>query len=119
MDRVSHWTVDQLAANNLLAALKLEATPERLDLVTDHLAQHREDQISWAANRLQSRLIGLLEDISTRSFERHSDDFTQGFRYAEQQILTQDPRHLVDVSPKPARSQGQILRTMVRQARQA
>lgn len=48
MDKATHWTVDQLAANKLLAALDLEATPDRMALATQHIARHRHDQIGWA-----------------------------------------------------------------------
>ena len=115
----THWTVDQLAACNLLAALGVEATPEQLALTTSHISRHRQDQIGWAAERVHSRLVDMLEKVSTESFVHESEDFTQGFRYAEQQILTLDPRQLLELASERPRPQAQILRAMVRQARQA
>ena len=115
----THWTVDQLAASNLLAALGVEATPEQLALATEHIARHRQDQISWAAERVHSRLVDMLENVSTEAFVHENEDFTRGFRYAEQQILTLDPQRLLELASERPRSQGQFLRAMVRQARQA
>jgi hypothetical protein len=117
MDIPSHWTVDQLAASNLLAALNVEATTERLELATRHIARHRQDQIGWAAERMHMRLIDMLEKISTQSFARESEEFTHGFRYAEQHIMTLNPQELLEIAPERPRTQGQILRAMVRQAR--
>lgn len=59
----------------------------------------------------------MLERISTDSFARESDDFTRGFRYAEQQIMTLDALDMLELAPERSLTQGQILRAMVKQAR--
>jgi hypothetical protein len=111
------WTVDQLAARKLLADLNIEATADLLVCAARHFAEHRQDLSSWAAERAQASMVQRLEDVSRQSFGRESDQWAQGYCYAEQKILTMSPEELLNLGPDQQRSKGQILRSMIRQAR--
>lgn len=111
------WSMDRLAAHNLLASLKLEQTEENLELAARHFARHRESAIEWAAERTHASMLRSLESGSTMFFDRHSAEWTDGYRFAEQQVSTMMPKDLLDLGPERARSKGQVLRALVRQAR--
>lgn len=117
MDHATHWSVDRLAASNLLAQLKLEASDDLVDLVTRHFAEHRRNLVGWAAERTQSAIIERMESAATSLFTYHDEDWVRGFSQAEEVVLTIEPKALLDLEPGPPRSQGQILRSMVREAR--
>jgi hypothetical protein len=117
MPSVKSWAVDELAASKLLAELNIEPTEEQRSCVARHFAQHRRDLSRWVAEQAQSKMIERLEAISGQSFGRESDQWAQGYCYAEQKILTMSPEELLDLEADQARSKGQILRSMIRQAR--
>lgn len=113
----SAWTVDRLAANTLLTKLKLEATADMVDLAAQHFAEHRRNSIGWAAERAHSAIVRKLESPPPSHLDRENEHWMDGFRYAEQQILTTSPEDLLELAPEKARSKGQVLRALVRQAR--
>jgi len=117
MNDSNMWTVDQLAATNLLAELKLEPTEAVLNAATRHLASHRRDAIGWAAERAHGAMIRKLEAAAMDHVSRQSDEWAAGYHFAEQQILTTMPEELLELGPDKARSKGQVLRAMVRHAR--
>ena len=119
MSGARYWSVDQLAANRLAAELKLDATEDTIDRIAAHFADHRRDMMDWAAERIHGNAIRALESASTSNFGRHGDDWNMGFRRAEEQLLTMSPSELLSLEPDQTRSQGQILRSMVRQARRS
>ena len=112
------WSMDRLAATNLLASLKVDSSAETLDLVTEHFARHRQSSIGWAAERAHSHITHKLEAASTLYFAERSEEWADGFRYAEQQIATTMPEELLELGPDRTRTKGQVLRALVRQARQ-
>lgn len=112
------WSVDQLAARNLLASLKMEATDANLELAAQHFARHRQGCIEWAAERVHSNIVRSLEGASTMYFERKSGEWTDGFRSAEHHVATLTPDNLLELAPQRTRTTGQVLRAMVRHARQ-
>ncbi|MBO9576695.1 MAG: hypothetical protein J7494_13245 [Sphingobium sp.] len=118
MDQTTHWGVDRLAAGNLVAQLKLEATEDLIELVTRHFSEHRRNLVGWAAERTQSVIIEKMEAAATSLFAHRDEDWVRGFSQAEEVVFTIEPKALLDLDPSPPRSQGQILRSMVRQARQ-
>jgi len=118
MDQPTHWGIDRLAAGNLVAQLKLEATEDLIDLVTRHFSEHRRNLVGWAAERTQSAIIERMEEAATSLFAHHDENWARGFSQAEEVVFTTEPRALLELDPSPPRSQGQILRSMVRQARQ-
>lgn len=117
MDDASLWTVDRLAAGQLLVELKLEATDALLERVARHFARHRQDLMRWAAERVQANMVQALEDASRQSFARASDDWAQGFSSAEQRLLVMTPEELLGMMAERGRTKGQYLRSMIRQAR--
>jgi predicted amidophosphoribosyltransferase len=117
MDHTTHWSVDKLAASNLLAQLKIDAPDDLIDLVTRHFSEHRRNLVSWAAERMQSAIIEEMESSAPSLFTHHDEQWIRGFSQAEEIIYTLDPKALLDLDPDVPRSQGQILRSMVRQAR--
>ena len=113
------WSVDRVAANALLAALKLEATAEMMATATEHFAKHRQCAHEWGAERAQSAAIRKLEAASLNYFDHKSPDWTDGFRAAEAQIMAIARDELLGTHVGKARSTGQILRALVGRAKQA
>jgi predicted amidophosphoribosyltransferase len=119
MDHATHWSVDKLAASNLLAQLKIDASDDLIDLVTRHFSEHRRNLVGWAAERTQSAIIEAMESAAASLFTHRDEQWTRGFSQAEEIIYTLEPKALLDLDPGAPRSQGQILRSMVRQARRS
>ncbi len=118
MDNATHWSVDRLAASNLLTQLKLDASDELIDLVTRHFAEHRRSLVSWAAERTQSAIFEAMESASISLLADRDEAWARGFHHAEEMIFALDPGALLELDSGPPRSKGQFLRSMVRQARQ-
>ena len=68
MDESNVWSMDRLAAANLLADLRLEPNDANLERVERHFAQHRLAAMEWAAKRAQSSIIARVEAASARYF---------------------------------------------------
>ncbi|WP_139139457.1 hypothetical protein [Sphingobium phenoxybenzoativorans] len=117
MDDSRVWSVDRLAAKQLLAGLALEYTDDMEDVVAQHFARHRRSCSTWAAERVHSNVLRKLEDGSAIYFQRECDKWTDGFRFAEQQLMSVDPEELLETTPVETWTKGQYLRAMVRQAR--
>lgn len=111
------WSMDRLAAQNLLARLNVETTAGNLELAAEHFARHRDDAIGWAAERAHARMVKALEAAGPMHFSNRSEDWAEGFRFAEHQVATILPEELLDLGPARIRSKGQVLRALVRQAR--
>lgn len=109
--------VDRLAASNLLTELKLDAGDTKLETAAKHFARHRLNSNSAAAERAHSSIVERLEAASTEHFGHTSDEWQDGFIFAEQQILTMTPEELLDLARDKERSKGQLLRDMIRKAR--
>lgn len=118
MDNATQWSVDRLAAGKLALQLKLEASDALIEAIARHFAAHRRSMIEWAAERVQDNMVRALEEASTDSFIHRSEDWARGFQHAEELVIGTSPRELLELEPDQARSKGQILRSMVRQARQ-
>ena len=119
MDESNAWSVDRIAASNLLTNLQLEASAANLERVERHFAQHRQSAMEWAAKRAQSSIIEQVEAAARRYFPHHSGDWAAGFCCAEQQIATIGAREMLQVETGKAASKGQILRRLVRHARKS
>jgi len=113
------WSVDSIAAGNLLLSLGLKLCPEQELMIAEHFARHRRDAHEWAAERARDRIVSKLETASLELGPRSSDDWSQGFQRAEQTVLTMTPDDLVGAEVGKARSKGQVLRALVRRAKAA
>lgn len=111
------WSVDRVAAADLLGSLGVDATPEALEAAAIRLARHRICAQDWAVKRAQSRVVAALESASARHFDRRSNDWIDGFRRAEEIVIVMAAGELVPSLAPQARSKGQVLRSLVRQAR--
>lgn len=111
------WSMDRVAAHSLLVHLKLEATADNLELVAEHFARHRKTAFEWAAERVHAYIVGKLESASMIYFARESAEWSEGFRFAEQQIFTTTADDLLQLGSNRKQTRGQILRGMVRRAR--
>ena len=60
-----------------------------------------------------------MEEDSMEMARRHDAPWMDGFRRAEELVMTISPDELADFKPKRIVSKGQVLRQMVRQARKA
>ena len=113
------WSVDRLAANNLLAHLGLEATADKVEWVEQHFARHRRTAMDWAAQRVHASIIDRFEAAAGDYFRHRSEAWTEGFRFAEQEVAGLTARDLLKTDTGQAQSKGQILRSLVRHARRS
>lgn len=109
--------VDNLAAKALLGSLGLEATPEHLNLAAAQLAEHRNSYVSWLLGRAHSKIVEILETRFRECLDRKSEDWVAGYQFAEQEVARLMPEDLAGLVQDRPRSKGQILRSMVREAR--
>ena len=109
--------VDRLAARRILDRLKIKVIPEIIEEVAAELAEHRKSSEQWAAGRAQSEIIRELEERSMQDFGRMCEDWANGFRAAEELVATLSLAKLLGQPIAGARSKGQVLRSMVRDAR--
>ncbi len=116
MEDPEPWSVDEVTAAGVLAALGLEPTAPRLGLVASQIARHRLNACEWAAERVHGAIIERLERAYIEQFGHHDMQWTDGFRAAEHEVMTARPAELLDLD-RPGRSKGQMLRALVRQAR--
>lgn len=111
------WSVDRIAAEALLRDVGLDVSEQAIDQIAAHFARHRHAAHSWAAERVCSAMFQNMESYSVTTFGHHGPEWSDGFRAAEQYVLSLRPRDLLDTETPPPRTKGQILRGMVRQAR--
>ena len=112
-----YWEIDRLAAKRLLSRLEIEATTALVDEVAAEFAEHRIEVQQWTANRVQSRIIGALEAQSMQDFGQKNAHWADGFIAAEQLVARLSTNELLDQPYGTAQSKGQVLRSMVRGAR--
>lgn len=91
------WDVDRLAADTLLKALGMEATPDALATAARHFAQQRREMIAWSARRTHKQIIQMLDMTRPPDHGRQLDGWAQGFRDAEIRIATMDEDELLDL----------------------
>lgn len=118
MPNTQSWEIDRLSARRLLDRLKIEATPAMIEEVAREFAEHRVDVQQWTANRAQSQIIGALEAKSMQDFGQKEANWADGFIAAEQLVARLSTNELLDQPSGTAQSKGQVLRSMVRGARQ-
>lgn len=113
------WSVDRIAAGNLLLSLGLKLDPSDELLIAGHFARHRRDAQEWTAERVRERIGGRLETASFELCSHNSEDWAQGFLRAEQAVMTMTPVDLIGTEVGKAPSRGQVLRALVRRAKAA
>lgn len=113
------WSVDRIAAGNLLLSLGLKLDPADEQLLAEHFARHRRDAQEWTAERVRERVVGRLEAASFELCSRNSEEWAQGFLRAEQAVMTMTPVDLIGAEVGKAPSRGQVLRALVRRAKAA
>lgn len=112
------WEVDRVAAAELAAALRAAGPDDWAGLLAQAFSKSRRQNCEWAARRVHESVIGLLESEAVEQFSHRDQRWTDGFRYAEERLSTQSPLGLLAIAASPSRSKGQILRGMIRSARQ-
>jgi len=117
MSESKYLAVDRLAASNLLTRIGVEPTPQLLATVADQMAAHRAGAIDWAAERAHAHIVQRLEARSLDLLGHHNEDWASGFRYAEQIVWAMSAHELLGEVPAKTLSKGQVLRSMLRQAR--
>lgn len=113
------WSVDRLAARNLFARLKMEATPDALALAERQFAEHRATTMEWTAERARAIILASLEEASQSHFPHQVEQWCAGYRRAEQQVSAVQVHQMMQLSRGKPPTKGQILRQMVRRARKA
>lgn len=109
--------IDRLAARSLLVKLHIDPTPSVIEVAANELAAHRERSAGWIVDRVRSRAGRVLEDRAMHCLGRHSEDWASGVWFAQEQIATMSIGELLDQPEGHAQSRGQVLRSMVRKAR--
>lgn len=112
------WSVDRLAASNLLVRLQVKATPDALALAEWQFAEHRRTTMEWAAEQARASIISSLEESSQRYFPDQDERWCEGYRRAEQQVTAMAVHEMLQLHQHKPASKGQILRRLVRRARQ-
>ena len=112
------WEIDRLAARRLLSRLGIEAPNTVVEEVAIAFAEHRADVQQWTANRVQSSIIDALEARSIQDFPQMDANWASGFIAAEQTVARLSKNELLDQPYGKAQSKGQVLRSLVRGARE-
>jgi len=118
MDVAGVWEVDRLATADLLASLKTVTEAEWPNVIARAFAKARVKNYEWAAQRVRDSVIDLLEAEAVEEFQRKEMSWTDGFMHAEGCIAAQTASDLLDVSTDLSKSKGQVLRSLIRSARQ-
>lgn len=106
--------VDEVAAHNLLLALGLEASEDRIAAVAAHMRAHRTAAGQFALEKAREDLFARLENAFMR-FRTHDDLWNAGYAAAENEALNWfAERPSIEAAP-PVRSKSHILRAMIRQ----
>lgn len=111
------WSVDRIAASNLVVNLGMAFKPEQIERIANHFALHRQNSAKWVAERVHSNIVKALEEEAIRLSQRHGDEWSQGYMRAEQVMMTLPINAMMDIERHEPKSKGQILRAMVRQAK--
>lgn len=117
MDEAACLEIDRIAAHKLLIGLGLTAAPDLVARAAIHMAEHRLGATRWVVERTHANILTMLEARSTDYLAYKSEDWAEGYQFAEMQVATMTPDILADLAPERPRSKGQILRQMLRQAR--
>lgn len=105
--------VDEVAAHNLLLALGLEASEDRIAEAAAHMRAHRTSAEHLLLDKARDDLFTHLES-AFRRFRTHDDHWNAGYAAAETEAVNWfAARPYVDAVP-PARTKGDILRAMIR-----
>lgn len=118
MDVTGVWEVDRLAAADLLTSLQAVPQCEWPDAIAKAFAKARLENYQWAAQRVRETVIDILETEAVEEFQRKEMVWTDGFRHAEECLVAQTPTELLRVYSGSSKSRGQVLRSLVRTARQ-
>jgi hypothetical protein len=118
MEDANVWEVDRIAASELLAVLKQTSEADWARVIEKAFSKARLQSCQWAASRVHGSAVKVLEIESREEFQRREAAWTDGFRHAEECLMSQTPSELLETVVPPPRSQGQLLRAMLRSARQ-
>lgn len=118
MDESDIWSVDRLAASTLLARLGLDTDANALTMAERQFGEHRATAMEWAAKRAHASVLEIMEEGSARYFPHEDEQWCAGYCRAQQQAAAMSIHDLLKLLPGKPASKGQILRRLVRRARQ-
>lgn len=110
--------VDRIAAQNLLSTLGIAPNEAVIERTATSFAAHRVTGADWAAQRVHRDALDALEEASMDQFGGHMPEWSEGFMAAQQSLYRFDPVEKLGLYQEKPRSKGQILRTMVRLAKE-
>ena len=116
MTEKSVWMVDQLAAAKVVRELDLGITAEQTERLAALLAEHRVDTLDLGVTRIQSVISQAVRDVLLRNQHRDAA-WCDGCRSAESAIFAATFSVVNEMRPRQNRTTGQVLRSLVRQAR--
>lgn len=116
MTEKSVWMVDQLAAAKVVRELDLGITAEQTERLAALMAEHRVDTLDLGVTRIQSVISQAVRDVLLRN--QHRDGaWSDGCRSAESAIFAATFSVMNEMRPRQNRTTGQVLRSLIRQAR--
>lgn len=118
MEDGSVWEVDRVAAAELLSLLKQTSEEDWGQVIAKAFSRSRFQNYQWAATRVRDSAIRVLEQEANEEFHRREAIWADGYRHAEACLISQTPAELLETFVPPPKSQGQLLRAMLRSARQ-
>jgi hypothetical protein len=118
MEDTNVWEVDRIAASELLSLLKQTSEEDWGRAIAKAFSNFRFQSYQWAASRVRDSAIKVLELEAKEEFQRREAVWADGYRHAEGCLMSQTPSELLETFVPPPKSQGQLLRAMLRSARQ-
>lgn len=118
MEDANVWEVDRIAASELLSLLKQTSEEDWGRVIAKAFSKSRFQNYQWAARRVRDSAIRVLELEAKEEFQRREAVWADGYRHAEECLMSQTPSALLETVVPPPKSQGQLLRAMLRSARQ-
>ena len=118
MEDANVWDVDRIAAAKLLASLRETSEADWGQIIAKAFSRSRFQSYQWAASRVHESAIKVLEAESLEEFQRREAVWADGYRHAEECLMSQTPSELLEAVARPPKSQGQVLRALLRSARQ-
>lgn len=118
MEDANVWEVDRIAASELLSLLKQTSEEDWGRVIAKAFSKSRFQNYQWAARRVHDSAIRVLELEAKEEFQRREAVWADGYRHAEECLMSQTPSDLLETVVPPPKSQGQLLRAMLRSARQ-
>lgn len=113
----ARMSVDEVAAQNLLLALGLEADEVRLADAVEHMRAHRVAAERFDAVKAREELLSRMETAFMERAHPQDDGWSAGYAAAEREALNWAAERGHGASPAVPQTKGAILRSLIRAAK--